>query len=78
MTDHTPGSFNTMNPRSYYIYPKLHDMPLGSVGDRLKTTVWRLYEFPNPDEWSLSRHENDSLYLAGFSDLADILASTTQ
>lgn len=65
-----------MNPRSYYIYPKLHDIHVGSVGGRLKAIAWRLYEFPNPGEWSFLRHENDSRYLAEFSDLADILATT--
>jgi hypothetical protein len=67
-----------MLAKSYDIYPKLHDMPVGSVGGSLKVIAWRLYEFPNPGEWSVLRHENDSLYLAEFSDLADILAKTTQ
>lgn len=66
-----------MLAKSYDIFPKLHDMPFGSVSGMLKTMVWRLYKFQNPNEWSL-RHEKDSRYLASFSDLADILAGTTQ
>ncbi len=67
-----------MKPMSRYIYPKLHDVPLGSVGGRLKAIAWRLYEFPNPNEWSFLRHTNDSRYLAEFSDLADMLTTIPQ
>lgn len=65
-----------MSPNSFDFFSRLHNMSFGSVGGRLKTIAWRLYKYPNPDEWSIFRHEKDALYLVGFSDLADILATT--